>query len=678
MLLMVTLGGCIADNYNGSDGEAGGKPIKFTPAVSTRATTGHPIERGANIPADNSFGVYAYSKLTPASSVVSYDALENMKVTSDGTDFTYSPVARWPMEPEAKLLFYGYYPWKDQTGSPASDDPSINVTMGAQDSPSMTISYITPAEPSKQVDLMYACTGMTGGFEPVKVDFGHALTRINFKAQVKDYAQAVRITSVSISGVKTQGRLTVTDNTTSPVWNGLVGDAVILQTAVNGLADRQLGNSPVPVTAIGGDLLLLPQLVQGMTLQVEATLNGVPFNNSFTFSLTGTPDWKMNEIVTYEITISGSGMTLNAKVSDWNERHVEVIEDGQWWMLVDKDELDFSPGSGQKSLTFKTNYRKEDVSISVPANYSGWLSTGAPSQVDTYRYISNIEIRQMNGAAARTGEIHLRAGNMTKVIKVIQREYYPPRHGGWAGSNIYWDGGKLTFDDIGISTNSHYQGVYFQWGSLWGLAPDGAINSAWGTSSIVYALNGDGTHMEDRSGYSWNGIPRVGDAEAITSNPPSGKENKDRNYLYEITDGTTGKGDICRYLTEQAGGLIHGRKWRMPTRREFEGFSTSMPSGNTTVTAVTDDTGKHRVLSGRTPTSDEVFFPASGYRRDADGQLSYVNNRGYYWSGTQNMNSAKNDDRYIYGGNWDFWSNYMGLDSGSSRSSGYSVRCVAE
>lgn len=674
MLLMVTLGGCIADNYNGSDGEAGGKPIKFTPAVSTRATTGHPIERGANIPADNSFGVYAYSKLTPASSVVSYDALENMKVTSDGTDFTYSPVARWPMEPEAKLLFYGYYPWKDQTGSPAPDDPSINVTMGAQDSPSMTISYITPAEPSKQVDLMYACTGMTGGFEPVKVDFGHALTRINFKAQVKDYAQAVRITSVSISDVKTQGRLTVTDNSTPPVWNGLVGDAVILQTTVNGLADRQLGNSPVPVTAIGGDLLLLPQLVQGMTLQVEATLNGVPFNNSFTFSLTGTPDWKMNEIVTYEITISGSGMTLNAKVSDWNEQYVEVIEDGQWWMLVDKDELDFSPGSGQKSFTFKTNYRKEDVSISVPADYSGWLSTGAPSQADTYRYTSNIEIRQMNGAAARTGEIHLRAGNMTKVIKVIQREYYPPRHGGWAGSNIYWDGSKLTFDDVNVRTHERYQGVFFQWGSLWGLAPNGSDQTIWGTNHTVYLLNNDGTHRADVGGHAWDNIPRVGDTEAITSNLPSGKEDKDRNYLYEITDASTGKGDICRYLTEQAGGLIYGRKWRMPTRKEFEDCYSSMYSGKSDA-AADDDTGKQEMPTGRTM-DGKVFFPASGYRKEGDGQLRYVGSRGYYWSGTSNR--IKDDSNYIYGGNWDFWSNYMGQDSGSSRSYGYSVRCVAE
>ena len=79
--------------------------------------------------------------------------------------------------------------------------------------------------------------------------------------------------------------------------------------------------------------------------------------------------------------------------------------------------------------------------------------------------------------------------------------------------------------------------------------------------------------------------------------------------------------------------------------------------------------------TGRTM-DGKVFFPASGYRKEGDGQLRYVGSRGYYWSGTSNR--IKDDSNYIYGGNWDFWSNYMGQDSGSSRSYGYSVRCVAE
>lgn len=126
MLLSVALDGCIAERYD-TPGGVDGKLIKFTPAVvaskgtsGTRAVGGHPIESGSNIPVDGSFGTYAYSKITPISSIVSYDALQNMKVTSDGTDFTYSPVAKWPVEREAELAFYGYYPWQSQSAPPSA------------------------------------------------------------------------------------------------------------------------------------------------------------------------------------------------------------------------------------------------------------------------------------------------------------------------------------------------------------------------------------------------------------------------------------------------------------------------------------------------------------------------------------------------------------------------------
>lgn len=313
MLLSVALDGCIAERYD-TPGGVDGKLIKFTPAVvaskgtsGTRAVGGHPIESGSNIPVDGSFGTYAYSKITPISSIVSYDALQNMKVTSDGTDFTYSPVAKWPVEKEAELAFYGYYPWQSQSAPPATGDPVIGIMMGAQ-TPSMTIAYVTPTNPSKQVDLMYAYTGMTTGYDPVEMNFGHALTRVNFKAQVKEYAQPVVITSISITDVRTRGNLIVVDENT-PLWSNLSSEATISQTALNGLTGIQLTSLSAPMTASGGDMLLIPQSVQGFEVKVEATLNGTPFDDSFTFSLAGTPDWEMNKIVTYEITISGSGMT---------------------------------------------------------------------------------------------------------------------------------------------------------------------------------------------------------------------------------------------------------------------------------------------------------------------------------------------------------------------------------
>ena len=53
----------------------------------------------------------------------------------------------------------------------------------------------------------------------------------------------------------------------------------------------------------------------------------------------------------------------------------------------------------------------------------------------------------------------------------------------WAGSNIYWNGTKLTFDAAPVDpsnlttqelTNMKKQGVFFLWGSLIGVSPNGA------------------------------------------------------------------------------------------------------------------------------------------------------------------------------------------------------------
>ncbi|WP_044163418.1 BACON domain-containing protein, partial [Bacteroides reticulotermitis] len=149
-----------------------------------------------------------------------------------------------------------------------------------------------------------------------------------------------------------------------------------------------------------------------------------------------------------------------------------------------------------------------------------------------------------------------------KITLEIMGEYYPKTHGGWAGSNIYWDGTKLTFDDsLGESApHKKYQGVFFNWASLYGIPPANTYNvgsTAWSSSDGVYGPSGWEYILV------WLKWPQVAQV-AIPSNPPVGKTERDRAYLYEITDGSKGIGDICKYLTEKAaGGLLYGKKWRM-------------------------------------------------------------------------------------------------------------------
>ncbi|MCD7940390.1 MAG: hypothetical protein LUH50_10195 [Bacteroides intestinalis] len=257
---------------------------------------------------------------------------------------------------------------------------------------------------------------------------------------------------------------------------------------------------------------------------------------------------------------------------------------------------------------------------------------------------------------------------MVTVTLNLSGEYYPTPHKGWAGSNIYWNGSKLTFDDVGDQSHKNYQGVYFQWGGLTGIAPNGAYGSIWETSILVYKPGGNAGVV----GGTWNSWPRVNDA-TITSNPPMGKTVRDRAYLYEMTDESAGIGDICKYLTDKAGGTIYGKKWRMPTSQEFETAANYTRSGTFSYVTSNDATGKfvNSNAPGYTKSTDvgTLFFPASGYRYSSNGQLYYVGYYGYYWSGSPSG---------AYGCSLYFDSGNVYPASGSNRSYGFAVRCVAE
>jgi hypothetical protein len=61
----------------------------------------------------------------------------------------------------------------------------------------------------------------------------------------------------------------------------------------------------------------------------------------------------------------------------------------------------------------------------------------------------------------------------------------------WAGSNIYWDTDKLTFDEYGSTGNEGYQGVFFRFGSLVGIASMDVLER-FDDDSPVYTPNESG------------------------------------------------------------------------------------------------------------------------------------------------------------------------------------------
>ncbi|GAB6124269.1 hypothetical protein JCM30204_54190 [Dysgonomonas termitidis] len=233
----------------------------------------------------------------------------------------------------------------------------------------------------------------------------------------------------------------------------------------------------------------------------------------------------------------------------------------------------------------------------------------------------------------------------------------PPAHKGWAGSNIYYDQtlGHLTFDDVGVTDHMYYNGVIFKWGSLYGISP---IQN-YTVLTKRYPPDGGTT-----TGGSYDDIPFISDA----TNVPS---NRDRAYLYEVTDGNSGKGDICRWLTKK-GYAPAGKKWRMPTSREFDGSYTYQ-----TGTFGNHEYGTGAVRSGVSKTGTAAFFPMSHYRHCTGAlQESASTGNGYYWTASPGGTNA-----YLMKYSNKFAGIFNGADiyhETEGRCRAHPVRCVVE
>ena len=96
--------------------------------------------------------------------------------------------------------------------------------------------------------------------------------------------------------------------------------------------------------------------------------------------------------------------------------------------------------------------------------------------------------------------------------------------------------------------------------------------------------------------------------------------------------------------------------WRLPTYEELQSLNR--------VSGVWAGNGR---IFGTAP--NQLFLPASGWRRDYDGSVFNVGANGLYWSSTQSNSELamflgfNNGNVLVYG----YW-----------RESGFSVRCVAE
>jgi hypothetical protein len=128
----------------------------------------------------------------------------------------------------------------------------------------------------------------------------------------------------------------------------------------------------------------------------------------------------------------------------------------------------------------------------------------------------------------------------------------------WAGSNVYWNGSKMTFDAPTTDVDTQRkQGLFFKRGSLIGFTPihDWATATSTAYRPVYTSATVHSWARGSVGGSSWNNSPvsRGGDLSSCT-------EDDWKNY----------QGDICRYISENGygpGGATN--KYRMPTHPEL-------------------------------------------------------------------------------------------------------------
>jgi hypothetical protein len=239
----------------------------------------------------------------------------------------------------------------------------------------------------------------------------------------------------------------------------------------------------------------------------------------------------------------------------------------------------------------------------------------------------------------------------------------------FAGSNIYWDAGHLTFtdenlqDEFGVTNNNsqYYQGVMFKLGSLIGIDPSASWNT---TGTLLYmpdlttpSSNWSAVTPDPDTGHpGWSGT-------AFTDVPYEHTVAGSSNYLYENNLGNsfTGYiGDICKFITTTT--RCPAGNWRMPTATEFyyseisnsrTNYTRSPATGGFSAVTGTAD-GKYQITSGYILNilPSQPFFPASGYW--SGGTFVSPGVKGYYLTSSiqsaGSINMLYLDDTFMFMG----------------------------
>jgi hypothetical protein len=230
--------------------------------------------------------------------------------------------------------------------------------------------------------------------------------------------------------------------------------------------------------------------------------------------------------------------------------------------------------SAVQDFDFPNNLNNTEVSSYPRTVYTGGIST-------TEVVVHSVDVPGVSGAALTYGNASFSMTLDVGTSYTLTVSLKESSTGPWAGSNIYWDGRRLTFDPMGRTDHALYSGVFFQWGSLVGVSASeywDASGPATSTATLYIPTYDSGNELAS----TWHSGPagtEIGTWLDIPNMTPPNNDLPTTAYLYNNSNPASyaGKrGDICRYLGDTGAGP---KGYRMPKGSEFnlEGLTPNLP-----------------------------------------------------------------------------------------------------
>lgn len=188
----------------------------------------------------------------------------------------------WPAEGEVDFYAYAQY----------NNTPTINRV-----NKEITFDYTVPDQATDQPDIMFAhITGSKKTGSPVELNFNHALAAVKFVA--KDVTKCT-VKSITLQNLYGEGLCTYDTETKTFTWTMSGDKKEFSQTFDVTLKEQENGEQPITDKNPETTFMLIPQSLDGVTVEVQVETNEGPF--TLTGSLEQTGKWEAGKIYTYAI-----------------------------------------------------------------------------------------------------------------------------------------------------------------------------------------------------------------------------------------------------------------------------------------------------------------------------------------------------------------------------------------